>query len=806
MNIFRFTFLFFCVISSASLFAQQTIVSGQVIDSKSKENIPFATVVVTDTRKGGMVTGTVGNEAGRFKLEGLPTGEYIVTLSCIGYGSKSVEMLVGELNTTYNLGKIALPESVNALDEIQVTGRRETLSQALDKKTFDIGSNLSQLGGSVLDAMGNLPGISVDQEGKVLLRGSDKVAVLIDGKQSALTGFGSQKGLSTVPVSNIERIEIINNPSAKYDASGMAGIINIIYKKERQTGFNGDAGLSFGLGALTRRKKDLPSTYGSYKVNPKFIPSLNMNYKTEDIHVFLQAEIIRQRHLPNNEFTTREYTGGLSLLSQIPENRMQTHYILRGGIDWQANQKNSLSLSGLYDYENHVDKANVCFFDKKDMTPGRNWQWEEQETTGLANITAHFKHRFDTPGHEFLATVQYTRGWEDEEYKLREISTTRIGEDTTHVIAKEHTTQLSADYVQPLLSGRIEVGLKGQIRRLPVTYDVYKGEKSIIYPGLGDWSDWGEDLAAMYANWVWEKKKADVEIGLRTEYTRVFYKISPENIYYPSNDAYDYWDLFPNVRLTWKINDSNRLSAFYNYRIDRPGEAELRIFPKYDDPELLKVGNPYLRPQYTHNFELAYKYLWKSGSVYLAGYYKIINDPYSRIYAIDEHSTEYNIINKVYENTGKNQNVGMEFIVDQQITAMWKASASVNIFRNRISAYDGVLYFPYERSFTIKESNDNTWYAKLNTHFNIGKNSQLQLSGVYFAPTNIPQGRRSERGGLDIGFRRSFFGDNMELIFSMRDVFNTMRIKEKVSNEGFTAVYENYYETQVATVGIKAKF
>ena len=122
--------------------------------------------------------------------------------------------------------------------------------------------------------------------------------------------------------------------------------------------------------------------------------------------------------------------------------------------------------------------------------------------------------------------------------------------------------------------------------------------------------------------------------------------------YYPSNDSYDYFRLFPNIRLTWKVNTSNRLSVFYNYRIDRPGEAELRIFPKYDDPELLKVGNPYLRPQYTHNFELAYRHIWKSGSVFLAGYYKNIKDQYSRIYAIDEYSSEYNIINKVYENIG----------------------------------------------------------------------------------------------------------------------------------------------------------
>ena len=791
---------------SLNCIAQQSVVSGQIIDEKNKENIPFVTVSVIAKENGKIVSGTMTDENGRFLFSGLPKGEYNMQASYIGYQSKIVGLLIGELNLVYNIGKVALVESITSLDEIQVIGQRQLVSQNLDKKTFDISNNISQLGGSLLTAMSNLPGVSVDQEGKVLLRGSDKVAVLIDGKQSALTGFGNQKGLDNIPASNIERIEIINNPSAKYDASGMAGIINIIYKKERKTGLNGDAGLSFGLGALNKRKKDLPSTIGSYSLNPKIIPSFNLNYKSSGINVFLQTEAMRQRQLPNNEFTTRNYTDGSSIISQIPENRVQTHYLIKAGINWQLNENNSFLLSGMYDYENHLDKADVCFFDKN-MQPGRTWQWDEHENTGLTNISCTFKHEFINPGQELNATLQYTYGWENEKYRLREISSQRIGEDTTHVIAKEHITQLSIDYIYPMSKGRIEAGTKGQIRRLPVTYDVYRGNQSIIYPGLGDWSDWGEDVVALYANWVLETTKINMEIGLRTEYTHIFYDISPDNMYYyPSNDEYDYWKLYPNIHLTWKINQHNSLSAFYNHRIDRPSEAELRIFPKYDDPELLKVGNPYLRPQYTHNFELAYKYFWNSGSVFLSGYHKIIEDPYSRIYAIDEYSMEYNIINKVYENTGKTTNTGMELIAEQQINNIWKVSGSFNFFHNRISTYDGILYFPYKRPFSISKSDDNTWYAKINNQYRIDKSCQLQLSGVYFAPMNIPQGRRSGRGGIDIGFKKNFYGDKMELLISLRDILNTMGVKETIYNEGFEAVYRNYYETQVITAGMKVKF
>lgn len=797
---------FILITVSLQCMAKQSVVSGQIIDEKSKEGIPYATIVVTTRQAGNMITGTINDEDGRFSFSGLVAGEYNLQISCIGYESKTVGLLVGELNLVYNLGKIALAKSTIMLDEVQVMGQRQVINHGLDKKSFDLADNISQSGGSILDAMANLPGISVDQEGKVLLRGSDKVAVLIDGNQSAITGFGNQKGLDNIPASNIERIEIINNPSAKHDASGMAGIINIIYKKECQTGLNGDAGLSVGLGALTKRKEDLPSTIGSYSLNPKVIPSLNLNYKRSGINLFLQTEVMHQRNLPNNEFTTRTYTDGGSILSQIPENRMQTHYLFKGGLDWQINERNSFLLSGLYDYENHLDKADVGFFNRVNMACDRRWQWYEHETTGLSNISGTFSHQFAIPGQELKAALQYTHGWENEKYFLDEASSYRVGGDTTHVIAKEHVTQLTVDYVHPTFNGRIEAGARGQIRRLPITYDVYKGDQSVIYPGLGDWSDWGENMSALYANWLLETSKTDLELGIRTEYTRIFYDISSDNIYYPSNDKYDYWKFYPNIRLTWKIDKQNRLSAFYNHRIDRPSEAELRIFPKYDDPELLKVGNPYLRPQYTHNFEIAYRHFWNTGSLFLSAYYKIIKDPYSRIYAIDEQSKDYDIINKVYENTGENRNTGMELIANQRINDLWKISGSFNFFHNHISAYSGTLYFPYQRPFSLPESDDNTWYAKINQQYNIGKSCQIQLSGVYFAPMNIPQGRRAARGGIDLGFRKNFQGDKIEMVLSMRDILNTMGIKETVHNTGFEAIYENYYETQVVTAGVKIKF
>jgi outer membrane receptor protein involved in Fe transport len=768
--------------------------------------LAFATVTAEYKLDGKLLTGTLSDEAGNFTLRSIPQGDYFIYCSFIGYKPEKISLLVGRLNKTFDLGKIELIPEVAALGEVVITEKKNLVSVNPESSSFDIAGNISQTGGSVLDAMRNLPGITVDQEGKVELRGSDKVAVLIDGKQSSLTGYGNQKGLSTIPASNIEKIEIINNPSAKYDAAGMAGIINIIYKKENKSGLNGDVGLVLGAGALTKRKADLPTDLGSYSVNHKIIPSLNLNYRKGKLNIFLQSEVLNQRRLPNNEFTTRYYDDGSVTSSQVPENRKQTQYIIKGGADLYLDTKNTFTFSMIYDYESHHDTAQVPYIDMITSERYRYYTWLEYEITGFMNYSLVYKHKFEEPGHELSASLQYTKGWEDESYHLNDSSAVRISDDFTHILATEHTANMQIDYVKPLKTGRIEAGSKVQVRRIPVTYSVINGPQTIIYPGLGDWSDWGEDIYAGYLNWIFESRKIDIEAGLRAEQTDVFYDLDPTNIYYPQNDAYHYFNLYPNIRLTYKINKNNSLSAYHNRRIDRPGEPELRVFPKYDDPELLKVGNPYLRPQFTTTYELAYKLLWYNGSLSLAGYYRRISDPYTRIYAIDSTNTTYNIVNKIYCNVGSATNKGVEFILNQTITKFWKLTGSINWYSNTIDSYSGMLLFPYERPFTIENTSDNSADIKINNQFTLPKEMQIQLTTLYYSPKNIPQGKQMSRSSIDLGIKKKIIKGKGELTCSFSDIFNNFGIRQEIYGNGFEAVYENYYETQILTLGFKYKF
>ena len=780
-------------------------ISGLVLDQTTKSPLAYATITLNYKQDGKLLTGTVTSEDGRFSITGLPQGEFIVTVSFIGYKEYKTEILVGRLNKNFDLGRIEMVPDIAALDEVVVSAAKNLVNITPEKRTFDIAGNISQAGGSVLDVMRNLPGITVDQEGKVELRGSDKVTVLIDGKQSSLTGYGNQKGLNNIPASNIERIEIINNPSAKYDASGLAGIINIIYKKETRKGLTGDIGFTYGLGMLSKRRDDVPSLLGSYSLNPKYIPSLNLNYRKGRVNIFFQSEVLNQQRLPNNEFTTRYYENGDVTLSQVPENRKQTQYIIKGGVDLILNDRNIMTFSSVYDYESHHDTAQVPYLSLPTMTRYRYWNWLEYEITGFMNYSLAWKHKFAEPGHELNTSVQYTKGWEDEAYHLNDSSSVRISNDYTHILATEHTSNLMVDYIKPLKRGRVETGIKVQGRRIPVTYAIEHGLQSIIYPGLGEWSDWGEDIFAGYFNWVRESKKFDIEAGLRAEQTNVFYDLSPENIYYSQNDSYSYFNLYPNIRISYKINSNNSLSGYINKRVDRPGEPELRVFPKYDDPELLKVGNPYLRPQFTNTAELAYKLRWNSGSVSLSGYYRSIKDPFTRIYSIDTTNNLYDIVNKIYHNVGSATNKGLELIFNQDITKFWKFTFSTNLYNNIIKAYQDTLLFPYKRLFSIDKTSDNSSDIKLINQLNFAKGTQVQLSILYYTPKNIPQGRQYARSSVDAGIKQKLLKGRGDLSISFTDIFNDFGIKQKINGDGFSVIYENYYETQIVSIGFKYK-
>ena len=799
--------LLLLLVQAAALGQEGTAtLSGRVVDATNGAPVGFASVVIENVDSGETSTGALTGEDGRFVVQGLEPAEYKVWTSFPGYLMAEADLLVGELNQSYDLGDVHLVPLASFEDQVTVTA--EAIRAAgLDTQVFQLDDGPAQTTGSLLDAMKNLPGVTVDQDGRVSLRGSDRVAILIDGRQSSLTGFGSQRGLDSVSAANIEAIEIINNPSARFDAAGMAGIINIIYKREEELGFSGDVGLAIGNGQFSKQREDLPTDLGSFSHNPKIIPSLNLNHNTETVRSFVQGEILFQDDLPNNEFTTRLYDDGRVIESQVPENREQTHYIVRLGSDWSVDDTNTFSVSGIYDFETHTDRAQVPFILGATGERERFWFWREQEDTGFANIGFDFKHQFSASGHELSANLQYTRGWEDESYFLNEVSRVREGTDMTRLDAVENTLPLSIDYTRPLRSGRLELGTRLQRRWLPITYTVNRGAQSVIYEGLGDFSDWDEEIFALYGNLVHEKPTYSLEAGVRIEQTAVSYTIPEENIYYEGSDSYDYFEVFPNVKFTYRPTRANRLVAAYNRRVDRPGEPELRIFPKYDDPELLKVGNPFLRPQFTNAFEVGVGRSWASGSVstalLLPGHQRLVPAPlrHRRLESELRHrQPDLRECRQLHPDRGG----GPAGTRDRRSVACVRQRQLVQERHRRLR--DDPCSSPRgDRSpWPLRPTIPGNF--TLNNQIQLPSAIELQLSYVYYDERNVPQGRERSRSSVDIAATRPIMNERVELLFTFTDIFNDFAVEREIDGQGFTALYQNFLETQVATLGLRVRF
>ncbi|NOT25462.1 MAG: TonB-dependent receptor [Acidobacteria bacterium] len=780
-------------------------VAGRVLDMANAAPIGYATVVIENAATGAGLSGALAGEDGRFVVQGLAPGTYKFRVTFPGFLEAEADVLVSPLNNTYDLGDIRLPRIEGYTEDVKVTADTIRLA-GIDTQVFRLDDGPAQSTGTALDAMKNLPGVTIDEEGRVSLRGSDQVAILIDGRQSSLTGFGSQRGLDGVSAANIEAIEIINNPSARFDAAGMAGIINIIYRKEQQLGWSGDVGFSLGVGQFTRQRRDLPTDLGSFTNNEKITPSANLNYRTPRTRTFMQGELMVQDDLPNNEFTTRFYDDGRVLESQVPENREQYIYTVRLGSDFTVNDRNTITASGVHNYEHHIDVAQVPFILQQTGQRERFWFWREDEGTGFTNANVDFTHRFVQPGHELGVNLQYTRGKEDEAYFLNEESRIRVGTDDTHIVAIENTLPLSIDYTRPLPTGRLEIGTKLQRRWIPVTYTVRRGVQSVIYPGLGDFSDWDENIFAGYANLVRITPRYTLEGGVRLEETQVSYVIPRENIYYPGSDEYDYFGVFPNAKLTVNLSPSNRVTAAYNRRVDRPGEPELRIFPKYDDPEILKVGNPFLRPQFTNAYEGGVSHSWRGGSGSATVYRRDVTDAFMRIFAIDDSNPNYDIVNRIFENAGNFRQTGVLVTASHEIVPAWRLTGSANWFHNDIDPLQTTLFFPTRRPFSLPGSTDNTWDLTINNRFPLPGAVELQANYIRYASRNVAQGRERARSSVDVSARKALMNERAELVFTFTDIFNDFALQHEIQGRGFTALYQNFLETQVATVGIRYRF
>ncbi|MCI9846865.1 TonB-dependent receptor domain-containing protein [Flavobacterium pectinovorum] len=776
-------------------------VSGLVKDKNTKQTVLYANIVLKSATNQKFISGTVTNEEGRFTLPNTASGNYLLEITFTGYKTKTQKVFVGTLSEYLDLNTIEIEEDINALSEVIVNSKAAEVSSKMDKKVFSVADNITQSGGSVLQSMQSLPGVTLN-DGKVQLRGNDKVMILIDGKQTALTGFGNQSGLDNIPASAIEKIEIINNPSSKFDANGNAGIINIIYKKNKQEGLNGKVGISSGYGALWERKSNLPTIRPQYQMTPKMNPSFSLNYRKNKINTYVQADYLYTETLNKNEFVTRTYDDGTIINQQTVRNR-NTHFTtLKTGVDWNYNDHNTFAFSGLFGSEKIIDNGDEPFFNQDYSDRLRLWQFLEDELKTTVMASASYEHKFKEAGHKLNAGINYTYHREDEKYFFTNIMPSFTGKDSFKLLSDEKVIDVNFDYVEPLKYGRFEAGFKFRNREIPTNMQFFPGQNSPIDANAGGWANYKEIIPALYSNYIYETNKIEAEVGLRYEYVKLQYDVNPNHPTYKSN-GYHYTEPFPSVRFGYKIDDQNKITAFYNRRVDRPSEVDIRIFPKYDDAEIIKVGNPGLRPQFTSAFEVGYKKNLEKGYFTSSFYYRVINGTIIRIATTVPGST---LIYNVFQNADESSSFGIEAVYSKEITSWYSFNINGNLYKNTIDAFTVTNLYPTPSTYHGEEQEIVSGNLKWNNTLQLNKNLKGQLSILHLAPDIIPQGKVNSRFSVDLGLKKTVQKGKGEVFLNATDIFNTLVLQKKIKGIEFNYKTKDYYETQVIRFGYNYKF
>jgi outer membrane receptor protein involved in Fe transport len=370
------------------------------------------------------------------------------------------------------------------------------------------------------------------------------------------------------------------------------------------------------------------------------------------------------------------------------------------------------------------------------------------------------------------------------------------------LISDEHVGDFTLDYVQPLKYGRFETGLKFRNRYIPTNMKFIPGYNSPLDVTAGGWANYNEVIPAIYGSYVFENKDFEIEAGLRVEYVDIYYEVNPDHNTYTS-DGYHYMQPFPNLRLTYKMNDINTLSFFYNRRVDRPYLVDIRIFPKYDDVEVIKVGNPGLKPQFTNSLEIGYKSGWDNGYLYFALYHKRMEATITRIGSVVPGS---NVIYNIFQNAGKSHSSGVEILLSQNVGKWSTFNINLNGYQNVVDAFQVTNKYPEKNIFEAKRQEIFSGSIKVNAVFHLPGKFDVQLISNFIAPDVVPQGKTYSRFVIDMGIKKAIQNGKGELFLNGTDIANTLRIKRKVKGDGFWYTSTDYYETQVIRVGYSYKF
>lgn len=760
-------------------------VKGKVIDKNDNQPVEYANIAFYRMRDSTLVTGGITNAKGEFSIDKVPMGRYYAEVKFIGYNTLPVEpFVVSPRQPETMLGDLFLLPAAENLEAVVVTGQRQMLTHNLDKKVFNVERDINAEGGTALEIMQNIPSIEVDMEGNISLRGSQNVTILVDGRPSTYSS------IEEIPASIIESVEVITNPSARYDPDGLSGIVNIVLKKRREPGYHGMVMLNAGTG-------------------DKYNGTVNFNYRQDKLNFFTNASF-RMHSMTGRTISDRTTTFNNSTTSKLLQDQdftRQGQFVnLRGGVDYFINNSNTLTLSGGYSYRNFsiwdITQSDILFNLRDSSFARTNDGGNDGDSY---NFALNYKLTGKQKGQELTADIFFnamdgrnssdiTQNWLTGEYA-------DMLERTNSGFLSNNLT-LQTDFVQPVGNGgRLETGLKATLRNQDSDYKFYNFiANSWIDDALKSndfqYKEQQYSAYAIYSN-TFGDGKFSYQGGLRVEqaFTSAIQKATHDE---PIDRKF--LNFFPSAHIKWDINPKNSAQIAYSRRVSRPNTRLLNPFIDYSNPLFLSMGNPMLNPEFTNSLELSYYYNLPKTRISGTVFQRNTTDIITRFVEVDENDISWS----TFVNIDKSESLGVEGVITQTIAPWWRVNGSA-------SYYQTILH---SELLDDRSSKGNSWTARATSTWNLGKNVELQLNGNYRSPSvsvgggsmmfwqsGGGQGITKEMYWLDLGMRVNVLNRKGTVTLRVSDLLNSMTFRSESWGNNFSSNIERTRESRIIFLG-----
>jgi outer membrane receptor protein involved in Fe transport len=760
----KLTFTLCTLLIAASLFAQRPSNQGQstanasgsikgtVIDALNSNGVDYANIVLFKAKDSTMLNGTITNEKGAFRLEKVPFGKYYLKITFIGYKTLKVpDITIKPGEQDKDLGTLKFEPSAQTLGEVQVVGEKKLVEYKLDKKVVNVDRNITSTGGTAVDVLQNVPSVTVDQDGAVSLRGNSNVTILIDGRPSSITGTNLQQ----IAASSIENVEVITNPSARYNPEGMTGIININLKKKKALGLNGMATLSAGTG-------------------DRYSGSVNLNLNLSKVNLFGSLDIRSDRR-PGEHIKKTDYiTLGQYLTENSEGNRKGLSQSLKLGADFFLNAKNTLTFTWMTNQNNSEswDKLSALNVLKSNQSIVNQYETDASEKGKRQSYdyTLNYRKTFDQKGRELTADAIYSKD-KDEDDEFTDVEYSFLDGLATDSLEYKFNPQgdkterltLQANYIHPFgKDGRFEAGFQSVIRENTNWLDQKIRPNTMVDWKLDKQSSFtfNDQVHAAYATYGNSFGKFSYQLGLRLE------QWSTEGIYAKDSTFKNtYFNFYPTLHLSRKITESQEIQLSYSRRVNRPRSRMLNPFPDNTTPKQIFIGKPDLKQEDIHALELGHSIFWNKSAINTTVFYRYVGDVINRTIEMQGDTT---IISFANQESAKSY--GIEMVIDQQIFKWWRMNANYSYFRTEVTGNES----------TDGATNSNYSYtAKLSSNVFLPNSFMIQLTGFYRGPMVTAQGEMKPMFSTDIAVKKDFFKNKISVNLRLSDIFKTMKFGMK---------------------------